>query len=226
VDKDRESGRSQPGALVLATFHGEIETVHALICEGHDINERWDDDGMTPLMCAADRGYNGVAGFLIDCGADIDARDNDGNTALDYARFQGNKELVSLLMENGATPRSGRSPIEKEGDDYYAAREALSNRFLDDRMFVFEVSFARRGSSLSLKYQEGWSVITRRNVRGYPPVRTDDFGSRQEAIDYLKKVAPTTPRVSLGGTSPSPTPSWGKYQRWLASIGLDRLPYE
>jgi len=59
----------------------------------------------------------------------------------------------------------------------------------------------------------------------YPPIRCDDFASKEEAIAYLKKVAPLTPRVSLGNKPPEPTPSWDEYQDWLESIGVERLPY-
>jgi hypothetical protein len=52
-----------------------------------------------------------------------------------------------------------------------------------------------------------WAVITRCAVRGYPPFRSDDFETRDEAIRYLHSVAQTTPRVSLRGNSPNPAPS-------------------
>ena len=222
----QQTGLHEDRALVLAASNGEIEEVRELISAGHDINERWDDDGMTPLICAAERGYNGVAAFLIDCGADIHSRDNDGNTALDYVRFHRNRELAEMLIAKGARPRTGPSPVQKQLDDYYAAREYLNRQFLDDRMFVLEVAWVTRGSLLSLEREKGWSVITRRNVHGYPPTRTDDFASRDEAIAFVKRLAPTTPRVSLGGASPEPTPSWEEHQDWLVSIGVARLPYE
>ncbi|MEI0539122.1 ankyrin repeat domain-containing protein, partial [Brachyspira pulli] len=43
-----------------------------------------------------------LAKLLIESGADINAKDKDGNTALDYARYRDNSEIEQLLIEKGA----------------------------------------------------------------------------------------------------------------------------
>jgi ankyrin repeat protein len=53
-------------------------------------------------MCASYRGHKEVVEFLIQKGADIEAKDNDGMTALMKASFMGRKEIVELLIQNGA----------------------------------------------------------------------------------------------------------------------------
>jgi len=58
-------------------------------------------------------------------------------------------------------------------------------------------------------------LITYRNVPSLPAVRSDTFDSFEEAVEYVKKVEPTCPRVSLGGESPTPTPSWEEHLEWL-----------
>lgn len=93
--------------------------------------------------------------------------------------------------------------------------------FNDDRMFVLEVSRATtRGLTSSAPEKKEWAVITRRNVPGYPPHRSDTFATRTEALDYYKKVVVETPRVSLGNQSPNPSPTLDDYTAWLLAANL------
>ena len=97
--------------------------------------------------------------------------------------------------------------------------------YFDDRVFILELT---RVTTRSLTQADApiarWAVIIRRNVAGFPPFHSDDFESREEALQYLHQIAPQTPRVSLGGRSPKPTPSLPEFKAWLAASGLDPLP--
>ena len=57
------------------------------------------DFGSTALHWAAARGNLAIATRLLEGGADLTLRDKDGNTALDYARSNGNSEVVALLSQ-------------------------------------------------------------------------------------------------------------------------------
>jgi len=93
--------------------------------------------------------------------------------------------------------------------------------FKDDRMFVLEVCpVTTRSLTSSAPEKQEWAVITRRNVPGYPPHRSDTFPNRGEAIDYYKKVVIETPRVSLGNKSPVPPPTLEAYTSWLVTENL------
>ena len=73
--------------------------------------------GWTPLHQASIIGNPNVVSRLLDGPqTDINARDNEGMTALDHAAERGNVEVVRILLENGATP------LER---DYYG-RDALA----------------------------------------------------------------------------------------------------
>lgn len=89
--------------------------------------------------------------------------------------------------------------------------------YLDDRVFVLEVCPVEVTSWKGTP-EAKWSVITRRNVEGYPPFRCDDFDTMEHAMAYAESVEPSTPRTSLGGRSPNPAPSRAEYREWLASI--------
>ena len=60
----------------------------------------------TPLHMAAMKGYQDVVMFLLEQGADRDALDNDGQTALDYAMLMSHDALVPML--EGKSGMSGR----------------------------------------------------------------------------------------------------------------------
>ena len=84
----------------------------------------------------------------------------------------------------------------------------------DDRLFILDLSPAKKGHS------NVWAVTTRRNCDGFPPIRVDDFLSEEEAIAFIKRVEPTTPRISIGCCSPVPTPTYEEHCRQLHVEGV------
>lgn len=88
-------------------------------------------------------------------------------------------------------------------------------------MFVLEICpVTMRSLTSSAPEMQEWAVITRRNVPGYPPHRSDTFSSRAEAVEYYKKVVVETPRVSLGNKPPDPLPTLDAYTSWLLAENL------
>ena len=79
--------------------------------------DRPDDDGFSPLHCAADRSHADATALLIEAGASIDARDRWGNTPLARAVMssKGDGEVIRLLREAGADPEAtneaGNTPV-------------------------------------------------------------------------------------------------------------------
>jgi ankyrin len=62
-----------------------IESLTLLIAAGADINAKDGTRGLTPLHEAARWGWNDVVQFLVDHGANLDAKDNRGMTPVDSA---------------------------------------------------------------------------------------------------------------------------------------------
>jgi hypothetical protein len=70
----------------------------------------------------------------------------------------------------------------------------------DDRVYVLTVSEVTVHCP-GKPSRQCWAVTTRRNVRGLPPIREDDFPTREAAEAYKRRMFPTIPLVSLGGHS-------------------------
>ena len=100
-------------------LRGEVEVVRLLVEHGADVNAQ-DNDGYTALLAAAVSGaVSGampgavllgpvelvkveIVRLLVEHGADVNAQDNDGYTALLVAAMLGDVEVVRLLVEHGA----------------------------------------------------------------------------------------------------------------------------
>ena len=75
------------------------------------------------------------------------------------------------------------------------------------------------------RFDEKWGVLAFRNLPGYPTFRSDVFDTEEEAIRYLKKVAPQIPLVSLERRSSKPTPTFHEFQEWCVSFDQRSFPY-
>jgi hypothetical protein len=93
-------------ALCLAILRQDPQTALLLIEGGADVN-RASVFGKTSLMACASlkrpADAVAVAAALLAKGANVEARDEEGNTALAGAQNNDRKELAALLMEQGAT---------------------------------------------------------------------------------------------------------------------------
>ncbi len=117
-------------ALMHAASAGSPGVIRALVAAHADVNAT-DEHGMTPLLCCAAEalhppviaaGDEGVRRptygrrsaaevlpalkVLLSLGADRDARDGDGNTALLLAARHGNTSAASQLLDAGASQRA------------------------------------------------------------------------------------------------------------------------
>ena len=117
-------------ALARAAKGGDVEVVRLLLA--HGANPTLPTvAGVTPMMMAAGTGYSGrdsrgryqtedqsieIIKMLLDAGADINQRANDGGTALHGAAGRGRNELINLLVSRKADltikDARGRTPAD------------------------------------------------------------------------------------------------------------------
>ena len=92
-----------------------------LISHGANVNQVTGIGGMTPLHMSARRGTTKIAEALLDAGANIEARDKNGETPLRRAVNCGQERMISLLLTRGANPQStdknGRTPYNAAKSD-------------------------------------------------------------------------------------------------------------
>ena len=79
------------------------ELIRALVRAGADVNARGGVTRATALHMAARRGYVEIAGALLDCGAEMEAKDNKGDTPLQRAVNCRKDMVAQLLVERGAS---------------------------------------------------------------------------------------------------------------------------
>lgn len=80
----------------------DLEHVRLLVEEGHDINEPHPVSGTTPLHRAAHNNRTAMCEYLMDHGANIQAKDVQGMTPLHLAAQFGRVETIELLLDRGA----------------------------------------------------------------------------------------------------------------------------
>jgi ankyrin repeat protein len=90
-----------PKDIWEAAEQGDIEAVKEYLAIGTNVNAKDEAYGGMPLHWAAYSGRNEVAEFLINEGADVNAKNQADATPLDKAIEKNRDETVSLLRKHG-----------------------------------------------------------------------------------------------------------------------------
>ncbi len=108
--------------FLLAINKGLKEMIGLFMEKGANPNVADSRTGKTPLHVEAIRGYSGVIETLLSKGADKNAKDKDGRTALSYALKYGNKTAADVLRKNGVEEVAWQSNL----DDSVELKKALT----------------------------------------------------------------------------------------------------
>lgn len=100
-------------ALVEAAGGSHVETVRCLLQAGVNVNARDVTSNMeTPLHRAVSKyGKTAVVNILIESGADLEAQNSKGETALVIAVRRGRMDISQLLLERGADPNAVEATV-------------------------------------------------------------------------------------------------------------------
>jgi ankyrin repeat protein len=100
--------RALGNSLIGQAQMGRSGSVKFLLGRSAAVNAR-NAIGFTPLMAACDTDASSVevVQLLLDAGADVNVRTNDGKTALSLARRRNNETILDLLLKAGAKEESG-----------------------------------------------------------------------------------------------------------------------
>ena len=87
-------------ALLHAAFDENIEAAKQAIAAGADVNAK-SEGGWTLLHDLAHQGKKEIIELLITEGVDVNAKDNDDDTPLDWAIKDNHTEIRDLLRKHG-----------------------------------------------------------------------------------------------------------------------------
>ena len=116
---------------------GQVELAAKLLEQQHELETATaevnypDDDGCTPVMLAARHGHVAMVAMLLAHGADADAQDRSGWSALSLAATAGHLECLGRLLRDGVTDvhmtdRLGRTALaEAAANGHWASLQLL-----------------------------------------------------------------------------------------------------
>ena len=109
-------------ALMIACLCGYRDIASFLLDNGsaNAVHARASADGKTALMFACERGHAAIARLLVEKGADVNAGDERGSTALIAASIMGHLDTVKFLVEDAGadvnvTDADGDSALAQSG---------------------------------------------------------------------------------------------------------------
>lgn len=133
--------------LECARFNDLPALKNALNTSITNLNQNYQDfRGNTALHMASANGHVDMVKFLInELKCDINIINNSGSSALSWAALNGQKEVVSILIKNGANVNTknnlGKTPSEEAYDSgFYDISEMLVAEELKTNKGIFEES--------------------------------------------------------------------------------------
>ena len=130
---------------------GDLQAVKEQLANGVDINAGDNEFGVTALAWAALLDDMEIAKFLIEKGADVNAKSRDGSTPLHSAAFLGHAEIAELLIQKGAdvNPKNhrGETPLDASVVDWETTKfiagllaiKADAKKVKDGRTKIIEI---------------------------------------------------------------------------------------
>ena len=127
IETREVSQRFRRTALMIAANDGRLDLAKLLHANGADVNRQAgnhrgghnDSPGWTALHYAATAGHADMVSWLLDSGADVDARWGwggiPGKSVLWEAAHWGRADVVEILLSRGADPEGGGSPLPLHG---------------------------------------------------------------------------------------------------------------
>jgi serine/threonine-protein phosphatase 6 regulatory ankyrin repeat subunit B len=201
---DINGHRSRSVPLSVAAIHNRIAVVHTLLARNADVNKR-DSRNQTALASAILNGNLDIARLLVesgaievgvkeanliveatrgnviaisrllDVGADINATDRQGRTALMWAAAKGHEEAVRLLVRRGADVAAKSR----------TARTALMEACRAGHVGVVKILLESLDAEDEEGEEERHKVIDARDTNGNTPLKEAWMGGHREILEML-----------------------------------------
>lgn len=132
--------------LHMAVITNDINAIRQHIAAGSDLNVKDPFGGSSPLITASLFGNLEAATLLVNAGAELNAKNNEGSTAVHTAAFFCYPEIVKMLLDKEA---------DKTLRNNYGAtaRESVIGAYSDVKSIyqMFEKQFAPMGLKMDLE---------------------------------------------------------------------------
>jgi ankyrin repeat protein len=150
------------GRLERAIVSGSENVVRLLLALGADLEERMTFDAykMTPLLCAAFYGKLAIVKLLLEKGADVNARVEEGWTVLHCVAVSGDAGVLQILLDNGALHLIDVTATRGDPGDTPLHRAAEWNRLAVAQMLV------ESGAAVNPKNDSGATPYQRARAEG------------------------------------------------------------
>ena len=139
-----------------AAKEGNIEAVKQHLAAGTVVNAI--DDDWTPLKYAAHEGHKEIVELLITKDADVNAKNEDGETPLDWAINFKQTEVADLLRKHGG----------KTGD-WFKAGESIHIAASEGHIEAFKQHLAA-GTDVNAKYRDGVTPLHLAALEGHKEI--------------------------------------------------------
>jgi ankyrin repeat protein len=191
--------------LMLAAPFCSADVMKTLLDAGAKVNAK-DIRDMTPLMLAVASEHQDLAvvNLLLKAGADVDAKSNMGETALDWAEKFGNREVIAALTASDAHEGSPYAPPRRAAPAPRTAAQAVqSGTALLQRV---STEFFKQSGCVGCHHQPVTTMaVSAARASG---IHVDEAAARDhiQAIHVLSMSAqePMIERLDLGGATDPP----------------------
>jgi ankyrin len=179
--KDKEKNN----AIHLATSTGQSEILKLVINKNKSKLNDQNADKNTPLHLALNLGNIDIIRILIDNGANINIKDNEGNTAVQLAIKNGLEEIIILFLQSDICKIDNKNKDDKGNTVLHLAikenKDNIAKLLIEDGANVRDTDFdgnnslhlaSKIGSLELVLYIVGTSKLNTMNKAGLTPLHT------------------------------------------------------
>ncbi|CAH1791761.1 unnamed protein product [Owenia fusiformis] len=214
-------------ALLLACSEGSNEVAEVLIKHRADVN-CFDIGSITPLMSCQNKN---LCQLLLDHQADIEARDEDGHTALSHACNSGRTEVAEVLVRHGADVNC--SNIRERTPLMLCQNEKNICQLLLDNKADIEACDKDGNTALVYACMKGCTAVAEVLLKNGADVNCSDSEGRTPLMIEYKCISDASKRMIMktlvvNGSSVNATDKWGQTPLYhtLDHMGTDHQDVE